>query len=209
MSKALPKKTSDNRFPQVSNFELFQNLFNSINGNDMRMLNQVNETNSLRHLAWQCESDPDFATLHHTLLIVKEFNRRYLHEELQRSTYFNDPNDVKMFLLAELSQRRRERFIALFLDNQHRLIETRVLFKGTINAAQVYPREVVRAAIDLNAAAVIFAHNHPSGVAEPSDADRRSTDRLINALSLIDIRVLDHFVVGDCEVISFAERGWV
>ncbi|MEQ3695466.1 MAG: DNA repair protein RadC [Pseudomonadales bacterium] len=209
MSKALPKKTSDNRFTQVSNFELFQNLFNSINGNDVRMLNQVNETNSLRHLAWQCESEPDFATLHHTLLIVREFNRRYLHEELQRSTYFNDPNDVKMFLLAELSQRRRERFIALFLDNQHRLIETRVLFKGTINAAQVYPREVVRAAIDLNAAAVIFAHNHPSGVAEPSDADRRITDRLINALSLIDIRVLDHFVVGDCEVISFAERGWV
>ncbi len=84
-----------------------------------------------------------------------------------------------------------------------------MLFKGTIKAAQVYPREVVRAAIDLNAAAVIFAHNHPSGIAEPSDADRRITDRLINALSLIDIRVLDHFVVGNCEVISFAERGWV
>ena len=209
MSKALPKKTGDPHFKQLSNFELFRSLFHSINGKDLQVLNEVNETNSLRHLAWQCESEPDFATLHQTLLIVREFNRRYLREEIQRPTYFNDPNDVKIFLLSELSQRRRERFIALFLDNQHRLIKTRVLFKGTINAAQVYPREVVRAAIDLNAAAVIFAHNHPSGIAEPSDADRRITDRLINALSLIDIRVLDHFVVGDCEVISFAERGWV
>ncbi|RMA82081.1 RadC family protein [Umboniibacter marinipuniceus] len=209
MSNALPKKNVDHSFNQISNFELFQQLFQALNGQDLNALYTIKENNSLHQLVGLCRTESCYLELNLALQLVQEFNRRYLSEGLQRTTFFNDPNDVKRFLLAELSQRRRERFIALFLDNQHRLIQRRVLFKGTINAAQVYPREVVRAAIDLNAAAVIFAHNHPSGIAEPSDADRRITDRLINALSLIDIRVLDHFVVGDSEVISFAERGWV
>jgi DNA repair protein RadC len=97
----------------------------------------------------------------------------------------------------------------LDLDIRHRVIAFEELFRGTIDGASVHPREVVRAALKHNAAALIFAHNHPSGVAEPSDADRRLTRRLSDALALVDIRVLDHFVVGDGEVASFAERGWL
>jgi DNA repair protein RadC len=103
---------------------------------------------------------------------------------------------------------RHEVFGCLWLDNQHRVLEFEELFHGTIDGASVYPREVVRAALRLNAAAVIFAHNHPSGVAEPSEADRMITQRLKQALNLIDIRVLDHFIVGDGDqAYSFAEHG--
>ncbi|MCG6507504.1 DNA repair protein RadC, partial [Vibrio parahaemolyticus] len=108
-----------------------------------------------------------------------------------------------------LRDRQREAFYILFLDNQHRVIRDEVLFEGTIDAASVYPREVVKRALHHNAAALILAHNHPSGVAEPSQADRRITQRLTDALALVDIRVLDHFVVGDGDVVSFAERGWI
>ena len=100
-------------------------------------------------------------------------------------------------------------FACLYLDNRHRVIAFEELFHGTIDGTSVHPREVVRAALKHNAAALIFAHNHPSGVAEPSDADRRLTRRLQDALGLVDIRTLDHFVVGDGEVVSFAERGWL
>ena len=96
----------------------------------------------------------------------------------------------------------------MFLDNQHQLIEFEELFFGTIDAASIYPREVVKAALNYNAAAVVFAHNHPSGIAEPSQADRRITQRLVDALKLVDIRVLDHIVVGE-DCVSFAEKGWV
>ena len=122
---------------------------------------------------------------------------------------FSCPGAVKDYLRLHLAERKREIFYCLFLDSQHRLLEDRELFKGTIDGCSVYPREVVKAALEVNAAAVILAHNHPSGVAEPSTADRQITDRLQNALALIDVRVLDHFVVGDQEVISFAERGWI
>ncbi len=96
-----------------------------------------------------------------------------------------------------------------FLDTQHRIIRYESLFRGTLDSASVYPREVAKRALELHAGAVILAHNHPSGVAEPSDADRRITERLKDALALFDVRVLDHFVVGDGEVVSFAERGWL
>lgn len=102
----------------------------------------------------------------------------------------------------------REVFALLLLDNQHRLIEFNELFYGTIDSASVYPREVVKLALERNAAAVIFAHNHPSGDATPSQADKRITSRLKDALALIDVRVLDHFVVGET-CVSFAERGWI
>jgi DNA repair protein RadC len=102
----------------------------------------------------------------------------------------------------------REVFAVLLLDNQHRLIEYQELFFGTIDAASVYPREVVKVAFNCNAAAVIFAHNHPSGIAEPSNADKHITQKLRDALALIDIRVLDHFVVGET-CVSFAERGYL
>jgi len=97
----------------------------------------------------------------------------------------------------------------MFLDNQHRLITTEVLFKGTINAASVYVRDVVKSALDKHSAAVILAHNHPSGLAEPSQADRNITKTIIDALALVEIHVLDHFVVSDGEIVSFAERGWI
>ncbi|VAW93941.1 UPF0758 family protein, partial [hydrothermal vent metagenome] len=96
-----------------------------------------------------------------------------------------------------------------FLDTRHRVIEFEELFRGTIDGASVHPREVLRRALAHNAAAVILAHNHPSGIAEPSRADRHITERLTDALALVDVRVLDHLVVGDGEVVSFAERGWL
>lgn len=129
-----------------------------------------------------------------------------LEEKLTRGEAFCAPQTVKDFLRFKLAPYEREVFGVLLLDNQHQLIEFRELFFGTINAAPVYPREVVKAVLETNAAAVIFAHNHPSGVAEPSDADRRVTERLKTALNTIDVTTLDHFVVGK-DIVSFAERG--
>ena len=100
-------------------------------------------------------------------------------------------------------------FLVLFLDNQNQLLASEEMFRGTINAASVYPREIVKAALQHNAAAVILAHNHPSGEPEPSLADRSLTERLLAALSLVDIRVLDHLVIGGSNTVSFAERGWL
>lgn len=120
---------------------------------------------------------------------------------------FTSADNVKAYLRLQLESLEREAFIGMFLDNKHRLIASEFLFAGSINRVEVHPREVVRRAISLNAAAVIFAHNHPSGDAEPSNADRKITDQLIKALSLIDIRVLDHMVIGHGEIVSFAERG--
>ncbi|EGR3865775.1 DNA repair protein RadC [Vibrio cholerae] len=143
------------------------------------------------------------------LQAVLEMTQRYLAETLKRGDALTSPQQTKLYLSSVLRDRQREAFYILFLDNQHRVIRDEILFEGTIDAASVYPREVVKWALHHNAAAVILAHNHPSGVAEPSQADRRITDRLRDALGLVEIRVLDHFVVGDGEVVSFAERGWI
>ncbi|MFM2482828.1 DNA repair protein RadC [Celerinatantimonas sp. YJH-8] len=115
---------------------------------------------------------------------------------------------TKAFVACKLHGYEREVFAVLLLDNQHRLIEFKELFLGTIDAASVYPREVVKAVLAVNAAAVIFTHNHPSGEPEPSQADKNITTRLKDALGLIDVRVLDHIVVGDT-CVSFAERGYL
>ena len=134
--------------------------------------------------------------------------KNLLFKRLQsRNQVFTSPQSVKDYLSLQLADREREVFCCLFLDNQHRLIEYQELFAGTIDGCSVYPREVVKAALKMNAAAVILAHNHPSAVAEPSQADQRITERLKEALLLMDIRVLDHFVVGGNTVESFAERG--
>ncbi|ELV2842032.1 DNA repair protein RadC [Enterobacter cloacae] len=122
---------------------------------------------------------------------------------------FTSSNAVRDWLRLQLASLEREEFTALFLDNQHRLIAHETLFTGTINHTQVHPREVVKAGLKHNCAAVIVAHCHPSGVAEPSNADRQVTTRLQQALDLVDIRLLDHLVVGGMETISFAERGWL
>jgi DNA repair protein RadC len=140
------------------------------------------------------------------LQAVLEMARRHMYEQIARGDALCSPRQTRAFLSAQLAACPHEVFACLFLDNRNRVIIFEKMFYGTIDGASVYPREVVRQALFRNAAAVIFAHNHPSGVAEPSEADKLITQRLKNALSLVDIRVLDHFVVGD-EVVSFAERG--
>lgn len=142
------------------------------------------------------------------LQAVLEIARRHLAEALAGRQALKDPSAVRRLLQARLRDREHETFAALFLDNQHRVIAFDELSQGTIDGASVYPREVIKAALRHGAAAVIFAHNHPSGVAEPSAADRALTERLKAALAQVDIRVLDHFVVGE-QVVSFAERGWL
>ncbi|ELT9609308.1 DNA repair protein RadC [Raoultella planticola] len=122
---------------------------------------------------------------------------------------FTSSHAVRDWLRLQLASLEREEFTALFLDNQHRLIAHETLFTGTINHTQVHPREVVKAALKHNAAAILVAHCHPSRHAEPSDADRRITERLRQALDLMDIRLLDHLVVGGMEIVSLAERGWL
>lgn len=142
------------------------------------------------------------------LQAVLEMAKRHLRQTLQRDGALTSPEASRDYLLAELRAYPYEVFACLFLDNQHRVIEFEELFRGTINATSVYPREVVRRALQLNSAAVIFAHNHPSGTTRPSDADRAITRRLIHALATLDIRVLDHFIVGEEPVpYSFAEHG--
>ncbi|HII4325744.1 TPA: RadC family protein [Enterobacter cloacae] len=122
---------------------------------------------------------------------------------------FTSSHAVRDWLRLQLAALEREEFTALFLDNQHRLIAHEMLFTGTINHTQVHPREVVKTGLKHNCAAVIVAHSHPSGEAEPSQADRKITERLRAALELVEIRLLDHLVIGGMEIVSFAERGWI
>jgi DNA repair protein RadC len=141
------------------------------------------------------------------LQAVLEMSRRHLYETLQRNDILVSPADTRRYLLARLRDYPHEVFACLFLDNRHRVIEFSEMFRGTIDGTSVHPREVVKQALARNAAAVIFAHNHPSGVAEPSSSDYRLTQRLKDALALVEIRVLDHVVVGDGYTVSLAERG--
>lgn len=143
------------------------------------------------------------------LQAVLEMGKRHLHETLNRGDALTDPASTRQYLQARLRDYPYEVFACLFLDNRHRVIRFEELFRGTINGASVHPREVVKQALEYNAAALIFAHNHPSGVAEPSEADRQLTRRLQEALGLVDIRVLDHIVIGDGEIVAFSERGWI
>jgi len=141
------------------------------------------------------------------LQAVLEMSRRHMLEQLQRGDSLTSPQASRDYLLSQLRDSPHEIFACLFLDNRHRVIVFEQLFRGTIDGANVYPREVVKAALKHNAAAVILAHNHPSGVAEPSQADESITQRLKQALALVDIRVLDHIIVGDGVTVSLAERG--
>lgn len=138
-----------------------------------------------------------------------ELGHRHLAAALERSDVMSSPEATRRFLRSRLRGLRHEVFAVLFLDSQHRLIAFEELFKGSIDSCSVHPRQVVERALALNAAAVILAHNHPSGVAEPSGADRQITERLRQALDLIDVRTLDHLVIGEGQPISFAERGWL
>ena len=136
-----------------------------------------------------------------------ELGRRFLEAEVRARPVLSNPDKTKNYVKAWLCRFQHEVFACLFLDNRHRIINCEILFTGTIDGASVYPREVVKRCLELNAAAIIFAHNHPSGIAEPSQADRQITLKLTQALALLDVRVLDHLVVGDKMVTSMAERG--
>lgn len=143
------------------------------------------------------------------LQAVLEMARRHLSATMKEGEIMTSPDLVRSYLSAQLRHQPHEIFAVLFLDNQHRLIAYDEIFFGTIDGASVYPREIVKKALARNAAAAILAHNHPSGIAEPSQSDRRITQRLQEALDLVGVRVIDHMVVGDKEVISFAERGLI
>ncbi|OQP74189.1 hypothetical protein IA54_012345 [Xanthomonas phaseoli pv. syngonii LMG 9055] len=138
-----------------------------------------------------------------------ELAQRHLMSALERGQALSEPPSVGRYFSQRLRARAYEVFAALFLDNCHRAIAFEELFTGTIDGADIHPREVVRRALLHNAAAVIVGHNHPSGNPEPSEADRAVTKRLLDSLELVDIRLLDHFVIGDGRPVSFAERGWL
>ncbi len=141
------------------------------------------------------------------LQAVLEMSRRNLQEKMAKGDILSSPDDTRRFLTASLRDYDHEVFAVLFLDNRHQVICFRELFTGTIDGASVYPREVVKLALQLNAAAVIFTHNHPSGVSRPSESDKLITKRLKEALMTVDVRVLDHFIVGEDGGYSFAEHG--
>jgi DNA repair protein RadC len=136
-----------------------------------------------------------------------EMTKRYLHQQLQEKDLITCPEDTKRYLISQLRDKSYEVFVCLYLDNRHQIIHYEELFRGTIDGASVYPREVVKQALYYNAGALIVAHNHPSGVAEPSQSDEHITRRLQDALALVDIRLLDHFIIGDGKVCSLAEQG--
>ncbi|MCA8865409.1 MULTISPECIES: RadC family protein [unclassified Halomonas] len=180
--------------------DLARDLLSSFGG-----LRQLLEADQESFCAARGLGSAKYAQLQATL----ELSRRHLASQLARGNALTSPALVRHYLSSQLRHLGHEEFAVLFLDTQHRIIRYESLFRGTLDSASVYPREVAKRALELSAGAVILAHNHPSGVAEPSDADRRITERLKEALVLFDVRVLDHFVVGDGEVISFAERGWL
>ncbi len=141
------------------------------------------------------------------LAAVLELARRALREDLRAGSALTTPGAVRDYLRLALGARAHEVFVCIHLDAQHRVIGVDELFRGTLTQTSVYPREVVKSALAANAAAVIFAHNHPSGVAQPSQADELLTRQLREALALVDIRVLDHFIIAGSQALSFAERG--
>ena len=162
-----------------------------------------------RQTSTVCEDQPQYVPSA-ILSAARELVKRALCEEMsQNAINFKSPQAAKDYLKLLLGGRQQEVFVAFFLDAQHRLIAVEELFHGTLTQTSVYPREVVKRALMHNAAAVMLAHNHPSGMAEPSQADRLLTDTLKQALALVDVRVLDHFIVGDESALSFAEKGLI
>jgi DNA repair protein RadC len=140
-------------------------------------------------------------------LVARELLTRWMGEEMRQGDSLNSPNSVRDYLMLHFAGQEYESFVAIFLDSQHKVISSEVLFRGTLQQTSVYPREVVKAALKLNAGTVIFAHNHPSGVNTPSQSDRMLTDALKQALALVDVRVLDHFIIAGNTSYSFADKG--
>lgn len=146
---------------------------------------------------------------HPKLSAALEFSKRLLYEQTVHGPPITAPKEMKRYLSMHFIGKQQEVFVVVFLDTRHRVLGIEEMFRGTIDGTEVHPREVVRAALRRNAAACVFAHNHPSGNAEPSAADRSITTRLKQALALVEIRVLDHLIVADQSIVSLAERGWV
>jgi DNA repair protein RadC len=168
------------------------------------MKNEINKTSSVSsHPPADYSAKPnrnaEDQVIRHALTILSS--------RVQKGDVLNSPQQTKDYLALQLSDMKQELFCALWLNSKNQVMEFQTLFAGTIDGAPVYPREVVREAIRINAAAVIFAHNHPSGYAEPSNADKKITVRLSEALGLIDVRTLDHIIIGGASSVSLAERG--
>ncbi|WP_312241696.1 RadC family protein [Pantoea sp.] len=149
--------------------------------------------------------DAKLAQLH----AIAELGRRFFAAQLARENVMENPQVTRHYLQSVLAHQERELFMVLFLDNQHRVLQAQQMFAGSINSVEVHPREIAREALKHNAAALILAHNHPSGIAEPSLADQEITRKVSQACALLNIRVLDHLVIGRGEYVSFAERGWL
>jgi DNA repair protein RadC len=153
-----------------------------------------------------CQSKGLGSAKYAQLQAVLEMNKRHLRETLREKCTIQYSQEMKQYLIAKLRHQQREIFACMFLDVRNRILHYEEIFLGTIDCAHIYPREVVKCAMEHNAAAVILAHNHPSGIAEPSDEDKKITTRLVAALELVNVRVLDHIIVGE-NVVSFAELG--
>jgi DNA repair protein RadC len=176
--------------------------------------NLLDEHGSLRSLLAAsekefCSSQGLGSAKYAQLQAVLEMGRRHLWETITRSDSLNNPDDTRNYLTARLRGNSNEVFACLFLDNRNRIIQYEELFSGTINGTSVHPRQIAQRALSHNAAGVILAHNHPSGVAEPSQADRQITQHTKDALALMDIRILDHLIIGEGEIASLAELGWL
>jgi len=141
-------------------------------------------------------------TIRRALRLLEKYQRK-------PSESFLAASFARNWLQLYLAKQEREVFVVIYLDNQHCLLEHETLFLGTINHTEIHPREIVKSALRHNAAAVIVAHNHPSGITEASKSDRTITSRIVAALELVEVRVLDHFIIGDCDILSFAEQGWL
>lgn len=184
--------------PGVSVLQLAQQLLDDFNGLGGLLHASTNDLKRIKGLGPAKRAE---------ITAVMELARRSLTQELQQRAVLTSPQQVKDLLSLKLAHLGHETFVVLFVNAQHQLLEFNEMFRGTLTQASVYPREVVKRALELQASAVIFAHNHPSGVAEPSRADEYLTQTLKAALQLVDVRVLDHLVVGRSGVVSFAERG--
>lgn len=171
------------------------NKFGSLNGVFSASLSELTQVNGIG------------CSKYAQLQAIFEMSRRALNEQMQKKDILNSPQQVRDYLCLKLGGLTREVFVVLFLDAQNRIVTTEEMFSGTLTQASVYPREIVKRALHHNAASVIFAHNHPSGLAQQSQADELLTKQLKQALALVDIRVLDHFIVAGNTTFSFAERG--
>lgn len=188
--------TGIDRYASFSNRDLLKKLLGSRQGRRVR--------GSLRSIF---TSDLQGGEVPARLLAARELVKRWMLEELCSGPALTSPSAVRDYLKLLLRDLPHEVFVCLWLDAQHRVVEPQESFRGTLTQTSVYPREIVKAALAINAAAVIFAHNHPSGVAQPSHADELLTRNLKEALALVEVKVLDHFIVAGNQAISFAERG--